>query len=191
MEQMGGDNTKEEEAENLTRKRNSNLQNCSQETTCNEETVRGVATTGIIHSEADKTSASDDAAHINLRDQEKRVSTTENGVTTGGALETQDKRQSTLLPDAEPHPSENGVRGVSFKQLTSAEDVGITHDDSESRDGNEVFGHISTVWVTSFWTQFIVLAQRNFKETKPAILSTLNLVQVGNWHWFCCLDRKL
>lgn len=55
----------------------------------------------------------------------------------------------------------------------------VEDDEEESGDEKEeTYGHISTTWVTSFWTQFCVLLQRNFKQEKPEILSKLNLIQV-------------
>ena len=58
--------------------------------------------------------------------------------------------------------------------------LGPENDEEESgdEDEGEIYGHISTTWVTSFWTQFCVLLQRNFKQEKPEILSKLNLIQV-------------
>lgn len=54
-------------------------------------------------------------------------------------------------------------------------------DDEEESGDEEVeeqdYGHISTTWVTSFWTQFTVLLERNFKQAKPEILSKLNNIQ--------------
>lgn len=49
------------------------------------------------------------------------------------------------------------------------------HDDDE--DYSSPYSDISTSWPTSFWTQFTVLVQRTFKQSKPDILSKLNFTQ--------------
>ena len=52
----------------------------------------------------------------------------------------------------------------------------LDHDEDE--DHCALYGDISTSWSTSFWTQFTVLLQRTFKQSKPDILSKLNFFQV-------------
>ena len=58
-------------------------------------------------------------------------------------------------------------------------DIEDDEEESDEEEKEEKYGHISTTWVTSFWTQFTVLLQRNFKQAKPEILSKLNNIQVS------------
>lgn len=80
---------------------------------------------------------------------------------------------------------------VSFKRLKSIDksyaalDICNDGEGSGDEDTDELdYGHISTTWVTSFWTQFSVLLQRNFKQSKPEILSKINLLQVNTFRLF-------
>lgn len=81
--------------------------------------------------------------------------------------------------DDKARNSENGVLS-SIKHQSTTEDVHQPDDELSDWDDEE-FEYIPTTWVTSFWTQFTVLCERNFKETKPAILSSLNIIQVNNF----------
>lgn len=49
------------------------------------------------------------------------------------------------------------------------------HDDDEDDDD---YSDVSTAWATSFWTQFSVLTERTFKQSKPEILSKISFFQV-------------
>lgn len=95
------------------------------------------------------------------------------------------------------HPSKAKVSVVSFRRLRSidkhytAVDI-LNHGDEESGDEDEDsgnYGHISTTWVTSFWTQFTVLLQRSFRQSKPEILSKINLFQVSYNYFYLSLCR--
>jgi len=74
------------------------------------------------------------------------------------------------------------VAVVTYKRTTSRDyskvDIHHYHDDDE--DQSALYSDISTSWATSFWTQFTVLLQRTFKQSKPEILSKLNFTQVCN-----------
>lgn len=71
------------------------------------------------------------------------------------------------------------VAVVSYKRSTSRDYSKIdVHDDDE--DHSALYSDISTSWPTSFWTQFTVLLLRTFKQSKPDILSKLELSQVSN-----------
>lgn len=68
------------------------------------------------------------------------------------------------------------VAVVSYKRSTSRDYSKIdVHDDDE--DHSALYSDISTSWPTSFWTQFTVLLLRTFKQSKPDILSKLELSQ--------------
>lgn len=70
------------------------------------------------------------------------------------------------------------VAVVSYKRSTSRDYSKIdVHDDDE--DHSALYSDISTSWPTSFWTQFTVLLLRTFKQSKPDILSKLELSQVS------------
>ena len=73
------------------------------------------------------------------------------------------------------------VAVVTYKRTTSRDYSKVDihyHDDDE--DQSALYSDISTSWATSFWTQFTVLLQRTFKQSKPEILSKLNFTQVCN-----------
>jgi len=73
------------------------------------------------------------------------------------------------------------VAVVTYKRTTSRDYSKVDihyHDDDE--DQSALYTDISTSWATSFWTQFTVLLQRTFKQSKPEILSKLNFTQVSN-----------
>ena len=78
----------------------------------------------------------------------------------------------------------SGVSVVPFARTVSREYAKVDmHDEEEEEDDDEdsrKYGHISTTWVTSFWTQFTVLTQRTFKQSLPEILSKLNFIQVSH-----------
>jgi len=70
------------------------------------------------------------------------------------------------------------VAVVTYKRTTSRDYSKVDihyHDDDE--DQSALYTDISTSWATSFWTQFTVLLQRTFKQSKPEILSKLNFTQ--------------
>ncbi|PFX21357.1 ABC transporter G family member 22 [Stylophora pistillata] len=68
------------------------------------------------------------------------------------------------------------VAVVSYKRSTSRDYFKVdVHDDDE--DHSALYSDISTSWATSFWTQFTVLLLRTFKQSKPDILSKLDLAQ--------------
>jgi len=71
------------------------------------------------------------------------------------------------------------VAVVTYKRTTSRDYSKVDihyHDDDE--DQSALYSDIATSWATSFWTQFTVLLQRTFKQSKPEILSKLNFTQV-------------
>ena len=71
------------------------------------------------------------------------------------------------------------VAVVTYKRTTSRDYSKVDihyHDDDE--DQSALYSDISTSWATSFWTQFTVLLQRTFKQSRPDILSKLNFAQV-------------
>ena len=72
------------------------------------------------------------------------------------------------------------VAVVTYKRTTSRDYSKVDihyHDDDE--DQSALYTDISTSWATSFWTQFTVLLQRTFKQSRPEILSKLNFTQVS------------
>ena len=72
------------------------------------------------------------------------------------------------------------VAVVTYKRTTSRDYSKVDihyHDDDE--DQSALYSDISTSWATSFWTQFTVLLQRTFKQSRPEILSKLNFTQVS------------
>lgn len=72
------------------------------------------------------------------------------------------------------------VAVVTYKRTTSRDYSKVDihyHDDDE--DQSALYSDISTSWATSFWTQFTVLLQRTFKQSRPEILSKLNFSQVS------------
>ena len=73
------------------------------------------------------------------------------------------------------------VAVVTYKRTTSRDYSKVDihyHDDDE--DQSALYSDISTSWATSFWTQFTVLLQRSFKQSKPDILSKLDVIQVSD-----------
>ena len=83
--------------------------------------------------------------------------------------------------EAQLSSADFNVAVVTYKRTTSRDYSKVDihyHDDDE--DQSALYSDISTSWATSFWTQFTVLLQRTFKQSKPEILSKLNFTQVCN-----------
>ena len=73
------------------------------------------------------------------------------------------------------------VAVVTYQRTTSRDYSKVDihyHDDDE--DQSALYSDISTSWATSFWTQFTVLLQRSFKQSRPDILSKLDIIQVSD-----------
>ena len=73
------------------------------------------------------------------------------------------------------------VAVVTYKRTTSRDYSKVDihyHDDDEDQAAS--YSDISTSWATSFWTQFTVLLERSFKQSKPELLSKLDIIQVSD-----------
>ena len=73
------------------------------------------------------------------------------------------------------------VAVITYKRTTSRDysKVDIHYHDDDEADQSALYSNISTSWATTFWTQFTVLLQRSFKQSKPEILSKLDIIQVS------------
>ena len=96
-----------------------------------------------------------------------------------------DTKSTDALPpvhtEARVSSADFSVAVISYKRTTSRDYSKVDihyHDDDE--DQSALYSDISTSWATSFWTQFTVLLQRSFKQSKPDILSKLDLIQVSD-----------
>ena len=73
------------------------------------------------------------------------------------------------------------VAVITYKRSTSRDYSKVDiHDHDDDEDQSAQYSDISTSWATSFKTQFTVLLQRTFKQSKPDILSKLELIQVSH-----------
>ncbi|EDO41448.1 predicted protein [Nematostella vectensis] len=100
-----------------------------------------------------------------------------NGVINGSAIKQEDhkvKNRDLHRPNSHSKKLTDEVTLVSFKK-TAVSDVKLNVDDDN--DDDDDYTDVHTGWVTSFWTQFTVLTERTFKQSKPEILSKLNFIQ--------------
>ena len=94
-----------------------------------------------------------------------------------------DTKSTDALPpvhtEARLSSADFNVAVVTYKRTTSRDYSKVDiHDRDDDEDQSALYSDISTSWATSFWTQFTVLLQRTFKQSKPEILSKLNFTQV-------------
>ena len=96
-----------------------------------------------------------------------------------------DTKSTDALPpvhtEARLSSADFNVAVVTYKRTTSRDYSKVDihyHDDEE--DQSALYSDISTSWATSFWTQFTVLLQRSFKQSKPDLLSKLDIIQVSD-----------
>lgn len=96
-----------------------------------------------------------------------------------------DTKSTDALPpvhtEARLSSADFNVAVVTYKRTTSRDYSKVDihyHDDDE--DQSALYTDISTSWATSFWTQFTVLLQRSFKQSKPDLLSKLDIIQVSD-----------
>ncbi|XP_078373196.1 uncharacterized protein LOC144656827 isoform X2 [Oculina patagonica] len=91
------------------------------------------------------------------------------------------KSSEALAPvhtEAQLSSADFNVAVVTYKRSTSRDYSKVDiHDHDDDEDHSALYSDISTSWATSFWTQFTVLLQRTFKQSKPEILSKLNFTQ--------------
>ena len=83
--------------------------------------------------------------------------------------------------EAQLSSADFNVAVITYKRSTSSDYSKVDihgHDDDEHPSAQ--YSDISTSWATGFRTQFTVLLQRTFKQSKPEILSKLNFTQVCN-----------
>ena len=107
-----------------------------------------------------------------------------------------DTKSTDELPpvhtEARVSSADFNVAVVTYKRTTSRDYSKVDihyHDDDE--DQSALYSDISTSWATSFWTQFTVLLQRSFKQSKPVVLSKLDIIQVSDLFWSNARDKSL
>ena len=94
-----------------------------------------------------------------------------------------DDKSTDALPvhtEAQLSSADFSVAVVTYKRTSSRDYSKVDihyHDDEE--DQSALYSDISTSWATSFWTQFTVLLERSFKQSKPDLLSKLDIIQVS------------
>ena len=82
-------------------------------------------------------------------------------------------KQDTVVQMDTSGTSRHSIRRNSMEEIKKMMD-----DTSEDSDDDGFHLDHGDKWPTSFWTQFIVLSSRTFKQSLPVILSKLNLIQV-------------
>ena len=81
--------------------------------------------------------------------------------------------------EAQLSSADFSVAVVTCKRTTSRDYSKVDVHDDDDEDHSALYTDISTSWATSFWTQFTVLLQRTFKQSKPEMLSKLEFIQVS------------
>ncbi|XP_032238636.1 ABC transporter G family member 21 [Nematostella vectensis] len=118
-----------------------------------------------------------DTELMNEASPDTHTSSKLNGVINGSAIKQEDhkvKNRDLHRPNSHSKKLTDEVTLVSFKK-TAVSDVKLNVDDDN--DDDDDYTDVHTGWVTSFWTQFTVLTERTFKQSKPEILSKLNFIQ--------------